>query len=86
MINRDGRFGPWMARDPASAERVLQAALSSTKSAMPVAVIPGANRAGIQILERYGFSFKRSCRHMQRRLAAERQRTQTYGLISFAIG
>ncbi len=86
IINRDGRLSPWMAHDPASAERVLQAALASTMPGKPVATIPGVNRAGIQILERYGFTFKRSCRHMQRGLAGERQRTHTYGLTSFAIG
>ena len=75
-----------MAHDPASAERVLQAALASTVPGTPVAIIPGVNQAGIQILERYGFTFKRSCRHMQRGLAVERRRTQTYGLISYAIG
>ena len=85
-INRDGRLSPWMAHDPASAERVLQAALVSTVPGTPAAIIPGVNQAGIQILERYGFTFKRSCRHMQRGLAVERRRTQTYGLISFAIG
>ena len=86
MIIRDGRLSPWMAHDPASAERVLQAALDAARSGKPVALIPGANKAGIQILERYGFTFKRSCRHMQRGLTTERQRTQTYGLISYAIG
>ncbi len=59
-----------MALDPASAERVLQAALASNMPGKPIAIIPGVNRAGIQILERYGFTFKRSCRHMQRGLVA----------------
>ncbi len=86
IIIRDGRLSPWMAHDPASAEQVLQAALASNLSGKPVALIPGANKAGIQILERYGFSFKRSCRHMQRGLTTERRRTQTYGLVSYAIG
>jgi GNAT superfamily N-acetyltransferase len=86
LINREGRLGPWMAHDPASAERVLQAALDSTRLAKPVVIIPGVNRAGIQILERYGFTFKRSCRYMQRGLTVERRRMQTYGLISYAIG
>jgi len=86
IINRDGRLGPWMALDPASAERVLQAALALNMPDTPIATIPGMNRAGIQILERYGFTFKRSCRHMQRGLVGERQRMHTYGLTSFAIG
>jgi GNAT superfamily N-acetyltransferase len=86
IMIRDSRLSPWMAHDPASAERVLQAALDSRLLGNPVALIPGVNQAGLEILERYGFRFKRSCRHMQRGMAAERQRMQTYGMISYAIG
>jgi hypothetical protein len=86
VIVRDSRLSPWMAHDPASAERVLQVALDATLPGNPVALVPGVNKAGIQILERYGFRFKRSCRHMQRGLTVDRQRSQTYGMISYAIG
>jgi GNAT superfamily N-acetyltransferase len=86
LIIRDSRLSPWMALDPASAERVLQEALDSTLPGHPVALVPGVNQAGLEILERYGFRFKRSCRHMQRGMTAERQRSQTYGMISYAIG
>ncbi len=86
-INRERRMGPWMACDPSSAERLLQAALaSSAPGGRPAAIIPRLNRAGMQLLERYGFNFKRTCRHMQRGPVPVRQRTKTYGLTSFAIG
>jgi GNAT superfamily N-acetyltransferase len=86
IINREGRLSPWMARDPGSAECVLRAALASNVSGEPVVIVPGLNLAGIQVVERHGFTFKRSCRHMQRGLKTERQRTQIYGLVSYAIG
>ena len=86
LINRERRVSPWMARDPASAERLLQEALMATGPGKPSAIIPGMNRAGMQILERYGFTFNRSCRHMQRGPVAERPRMHIYGLISYAIG
>jgi GNAT superfamily N-acetyltransferase len=85
-INRERRMSPWMACDPASAERLLQAALASSVPGKPAAIIPRLNRAGMQLLERYGFTFKRSCRHMQRGPVPVRQRTKTYGLTSFAVG
>lgn len=86
FINRERRLSPWMAGDPASAERLLLEALSSTASGKPAAIIPRLNRAGMELLERYGFTFKRSCRHMQRGPLPARQRTKIYGLTSFAIG
>jgi GNAT superfamily N-acetyltransferase len=85
-IIRERRLSPWMALDPSSAERLLQAALASAGPGKPAAIIPRQNRAGMQLLERYGFTFKRSCRHMQRGSAPVRQRIKTYGLTSFAIG
>ena len=86
LINRERRLSPWMASDPASAERLLQEALSATMPGKPAAIIPRQNRAGMELLERYGFAFKRSCRHMQRGPVPVRQRTMIYGLTSFAIG
>jgi len=85
-INRERRLSPWMVLDPASAEWLLQAVLALPAPGKPAAIIPRQNRAGMQLLERYGFTFKRSCRHMQRGLVPVRQRTKTYGLTNFAIG
>ena len=86
FINREGGLRPWMACDPASAERLLQEALSSNASVKPYVVIPRLNRAGMLLLERYGFEFKRSCRHMQRGQLPARRRDQIYGQSSYAIG
>ena len=94
FINREGGLRPWMAYDPASAERLLQEALKSnvpttvptTVAGKPYVVVPRLNRAGRLLLERYGFEFKRSCRHMQRGPLPPRQRTQIYGQTSYAIG
>jgi GNAT superfamily N-acetyltransferase len=86
FINREGGLRPWMASDPASAERLLQEALRTKLPGKPFVVIPRLNQAGMLLLERYGFSFKRSCRHMQRGSLPPRQRTRIYGQISYAIG
>jgi predicted N-acetyltransferase YhbS len=86
FIHRERRLSPWMAGNPAAAERLLQEALRLDGPGRPLTIIPGVNRVGTRVLERYGFSFKRSCRYMQRGLAAERPRAQIYGLVSYAIG
>ncbi len=86
FIKREGGLRPWMASDPASAERLVQEALRTKLPGKPFVVIPGLNRTGMLLLERYGFSFKRSCRHMQRGSLPRRQRTHIYSQISYAIG
>jgi len=85
-INRERRLSPWMALDLLSAERLLQAVLSSAEVGRPAAVVPSLNGPAMQLLGRYGFAFTRSCRHMQRGALLPRLRTMIYGQVSYAIG
>jgi ribosomal protein S18 acetylase RimI-like enzyme len=87
LVAQYTRLGPWVARDPESADSLLQAALALPFDGLPVAVAPGRNRAAFELLERYGFVRERESRHMQRgTLASPDDRTSIYGLTSFAVG
>jgi GNAT superfamily N-acetyltransferase len=81
------RLGPWVARSPDAAEVLLQAALTLSFEGLPAAVAPGANPAALQLLDRFGFVWKRESRHMQRGgSGVPGDRTAIYGLTSFAVG
>jgi predicted N-acetyltransferase YhbS len=81
------RIGPWVTRDPKDAESLLQAALTLSFDGSPVAVAPGCNRAAFDLLDRYGFIWKRESLHMHRgSLVIPGDRSAIFGLTSFAIG
>ncbi len=67
-------IGPWVARDPDSAEALLAAALPLDFEASPRVLTPAANSQGSALLMRYGFSPQRMLRHM--RLGGDASPTQ----------
>jgi GNAT superfamily N-acetyltransferase len=80
-------IGPWAARTAADAEGLLAAALRLEFGSGPRVLAPGSNASAAPLLMRYGFSPRRSLRHM--RLGGDGplgQRNLLYGLASFAIG
>ena len=87
LFAQSQRLGPWSARSPQDAEALLQAALTLTYKGGPLAIAPETNTAALDLLERHGFRYEFSNRHMQRgRLDIPGQRTSIYGETSFAIG
>ena len=81
------RLGPWVARSPDDAEALLQAALTLSFEGLPAAVAPEANPAALELLDRFGFVWKRESRHMQRGgSGVPGDRVAIYGLTSFAVG
>lgn len=80
-------IGPWAARTAEDAEGLLAAALRLSFANGPRALVPGSNAGAALLLMRYGFSPRRTLRHM--RLGGKGpmgQRARLYGLASFAIG
>lgn len=87
LFAQPGRLGPWAARRRQDAETLLQAAMSLPFEGAPVVIAPQMNAAAIELLERFGFQFMRSCRHMRRGGAnAPSRRALIYGQTSFAVG
>jgi GNAT superfamily N-acetyltransferase len=81
------RLGPWVARSSDDAEALLQAALTLSFQGLPAAVAPGANPAALELLDRFGFVWKRESRHMQRGgSGVPGDRAAIFGLTSFAVG
>jgi hypothetical protein len=80
-------LGPWAASTPKVAEALLAMALQEPCDRVYCVLVPSANRAAANLLERYGFIQKRELRHMRRGgSAAPGQLERLYGLGSFAIG
>lgn len=79
-------IGPWAARDSATAESLLAAALALDFEEAPRVLAPGANTHAAGLLLRYGFSPQRSLRHMRRGGAVAARRDLIYGQASYAIG
>ena len=81
------RIGPWLATQSEDAEALLAAALDLEFRTPPEITAPQSNAAARPMLERHGFLYKRSTRHMRRGgqgLLAKR--TSIYGYASFALG
>ena len=87
LFAQPGRLGPWVAKRRQDAQALLQAAMSLPFEAAPVVIAPQMNAAAIELLERFGFQFKRSCRHMRRGGSnVPSRRDLIYGQTSFAVG
>lgn len=87
LFAQSRRLGPWAARKRQDAEALLQAALTLNFDGSPLAIAPKMNRAAVSLLERFGFRYALTNRHMQRGVSAiPGQRTAVYGITSFAIG
>lgn len=81
------RIGPWLAMQPADAEALLAEVLALPFASPPELIAPQSNAAARPMLERHGFLYKRSTRHMRR--GGEgllSRRACIYGYASFALG
>jgi GNAT superfamily N-acetyltransferase len=80
-------IGPWAARSVDAAEALLATAMRLGFDVPPRVLVPGSNAAAGPLLMRYGFSTRRSLRHMRLGGAGPvGRRERLYGLASFAIG
>ena len=87
LIANERRLGPWVATDPASADRLVRTALQLPFVIAPSVIMPYDNKAGIDLLVNLGFISLRSCIHMRR--GGDKhpaQLDQLYGQASYAIG
>jgi len=68
LIAREGReavqLGPWVARDPATAERLLQALFRAVHGRRIFLDLAASNPSGIDLLVRHGFIVQRSFTRM----------------------
>lgn len=81
------RIGPWLAMQPADAEALLAEVLALPFASPPELIAPQSNAAARPMLERHGFLYRRSTRHMRR--GGEgllSRRASIYGYASFALG
>ena len=87
LFAQSSALGPWAARSVVEAEGLLAAALRLGYDGSPRVLAPGSNGDAALLLMRYGFSPRRSLRHMRLGGAGPvGQRELLYGLTSFAIG
>lgn len=87
LIAQSQRIGPWLAEQPEDAEALLVEALGLAFASPSELIAPQSNAAVRPMLERHGFLYKRSTRHMRRGgegLLA--RRASIYGYASFALG
>jgi GNAT superfamily N-acetyltransferase len=86
LILQGRKLGPWAARTPAAAERLLSVALASGLPENLFAVVPGANPDADRLLKKWGFEVFVRNRHMLLGPEPLRLRSKIYGQASFAIG
>jgi predicted N-acetyltransferase YhbS len=80
-------LGPCSADSPVIAELLLQAALTLPRSGEPRLTLPADNRAGRELLNRYGFVEAEGLMHMRLGSAPDpRQRAHYYGQASLMLG
>jgi GNAT superfamily N-acetyltransferase len=80
-------IGPWAARTPEDAEALLAETLPLTYEGSPGVIVPSVNPHAASLLMRYGFSPRRSLRHMRYGGNGPLgQRELLYGQASMAIG
>jgi hypothetical protein len=61
---KDIQIGPWIARDVATAERLLAALCAEIGGRMMFADVLAPNRAGAALLQRHGFRVQRTLTRM----------------------
>jgi ribosomal protein S18 acetylase RimI-like enzyme len=86
IIAQTATIGPWVAENVDVAERLLLAVLSLDLPENTRVLLPGANKEGLELLQRYGFENTRTLRHMVKGNLPERQRTLMYSLARYALG
>ena len=87
LFAQRGRIGPWVVLEPGNAEALLQAALTLPYEETVSVVVPGVNKKGIELLQRYGFGRVRTNRQMGRGAGEPPgQRRKIYAQTSLAVG
>lgn len=87
LIAQTWTIGPWMATDPAAAAALFVRAMSLPEAADLGVMTPGANEAGLRLLERSGLTRRRTLRHMRLGAAPSPQRrAHIWGQASFGWG
>jgi ribosomal protein S18 acetylase RimI-like enzyme len=87
LIAQEHVLGPWIARSAEQAEMLLDTALALPFASGPSVIVPEANMAAIELLERRGFRRRRTLLHMRYGgSAAPSRRAIIYGQASLAIG
>jgi len=87
LIAQEKRIGPWVAKNMATAELLLAAALSLPFSRTVSVVVPSKNMNAITLLQHYGFNIVRINRHMVRGpVMSAGQCEKIYGHASLSLG
>jgi hypothetical protein len=75
-----------MAQSDATAELLLDAALSALGNRRAVLTLPAANAPGVALLERYGFMETERLLHMRRGPAPHRRSELVYAQANLTLG
>ncbi|HEY4311994.1 MAG TPA: GNAT family N-acetyltransferase [Pirellulales bacterium] len=80
-------LGPWVARDPATAEQLFDAVLRINNSSAIHVLVPRSNEHAVELLERRGVPRLRRLRHMRRGGdAPPGDPSCLFGQVSFGLG
>jgi hypothetical protein len=85
IIAQPSTLGPWIALSEGVAKNLLQAALCLQFTNSPRVLLPGQNKAGLKLLETYGFEISKTLRHMVKG-KPNQQRQNIYGQASYSLG
>ena len=81
------RIGPWVMSDPASAEVLLQAALTLEYENPVVVCVPSVNQRATKLVQDYGFKTLRTGRHMAKGIGeVPGQRMNIFAQTSMGAG
>jgi hypothetical protein len=87
LIAQSNILGPWVADTKKDAERLLIYALSLPFKSGPSVFVSAHNENALSLFERYGFSQRRTLKHMYRGKEVKRSRSTTlYGQASLGLG
>jgi ribosomal protein S18 acetylase RimI-like enzyme len=86
LLAQSSTLGPWLTTSPQSAERLLNAALALPFEKPPRALLPAANKEGLELLLQHGFTVLQTLRHMVKGEIPKQQRHLIYGQASYSLG
>jgi ribosomal protein S18 acetylase RimI-like enzyme len=87
IFAQKNRIGPWVMLQSGSAEQLFRAALVLPYEGTVSVAVPQANREAIDLVQRYGFGWVRTNRHMGRAISEPPgKRQKVYAQTSLAVG
>lgn len=87
IFAQENRIGPWVMLQSCSAEELFRAALAVPYEGTVSVAVPAVNREAIELVQRYGFEWVRTNRHMGRGGGrSPGQRQKIYAQTSLAVG